>query len=180
MGNDPLERVWEMNYLSSGDEEPKCDSTMTWNEVWKYYNLIYLLLVEEKNKRTPLHLSYSSTVEPLICQRQFSWSLSSPQISMIPALMVDFMSSGFLLSVSSCWALSYHGSVNPLCRTMTTLLCERICLKSNPCFVYSRFDQLRQNNTLCELIISFMFFCFCVCVCMFVKAGRLTLPTVIS
>lgn len=84
MGNDPFERVWEMNYLSSGDEEHKCDSTMTWNEVWKYYNLIYLLLVEEKNKRTPLHLSYSPTVEPLICQRQFSWSLSSPQISMIP------------------------------------------------------------------------------------------------
>lgn len=46
MGNDFFERVWEMNYFLFGDEEYKCDSIMIWNEVWKYYNLIYLFLVE--------------------------------------------------------------------------------------------------------------------------------------
>lgn len=171
MGNDPFERVWEMNYLSSGDEEHKCDSTMTWNEVWKYYNLIYLLLVEEKNKRTPQHLSYSPTVEPLICQRQFSWSLSSPQISMIPALW------WWTLWAAVSFYLCHRAEH---CRIMALLIhfveqWPPFCVKgfvSNQIHVLftPKFDQLRQNNTLCELIISFMFFCFCVCVCMFVKA----------
>lgn len=67
MGNDFFERVWEMNYFLFGDEEYKCDSIMIWNEVWKYYNLIYLFLVEEKNKCMLMYFFYFLIVELLIC-----------------------------------------------------------------------------------------------------------------